>query len=692
MRSLERLLNPKTIAVIGGAQAAAVIEQCRRLGYTGEIWPLHPTRAELGGIPAYRSLAELPAAPDAAFIGVNRETTVDLVAALAAMGSGGAICYASGFREAGGEGNRLQTALVEAADRMPVIGPNCYGLINYAAGAALWPDQQGGQRLTEGEKGVAIITQSSNIAINLTMQRRGLPLAYMLTAGNQAQTGLSDLALAVLDDPAVTALGLHIEGIDSSAAMEAVAAKARRLKKPIAAMKMGRTAEASAVGLSHSASLAGNDRAADAFFQRLGIARVDSLPSLLETLKLLHMTGPLPGRRLSSMSCSGGEACLMADAVSGRDLAFGDIGAKARQELQQVLGPKVAIAQPLDYHTYIWADRPAMTAAFAAMFSDGYDLNLVVLDFPREDRCDTELWWPTVEAAAEAAATCKARAATLASLPENMTEDQAKTLMRHGLVPLCGVTEALDAAEAAATIGDAWAQPAPMPLHQEAIASSERRHAVDEATAKARLNLHGIAVPQGCRIDDLSSAAKAAERIGFPLALKVLGLAHKSDSGGLRLNLKSQAELAQAIDDLREPGQGLYLEAMVAAPVCEVIVGLTRDPQFGFVLTLGIGGVLVEILDDTRCLLLPSSRAEVAAALDSLRAAPLLNGYRGRAAADRAALLDLIMAVQDFALAKETSLLELDVNPVIVCAEGEGAFAADALIVEEERPHGGFKA
>ena len=168
------------------------------MGFGGDIWPVHPTRDEVHGRRCFRSVAELPEAPDAAFIGVNRNLTIDIVRALAARGAGGAICYASGFREAE-DGAALEDALIEAAGDMPILGPNCYGVINYLDGALLWPDQHGGARV---ESGVAIVTQSSNIAINMTMQRRGLPIAYVATAGNQAQTGLSEIAHALLEDAA----------------------------------------------------------------------------------------------------------------------------------------------------------------------------------------------------------------------------------------------------------------------------------------------------------------------------------------------------------------------------------------------------------------------------------------------------------------------------------------------------------
>ena len=193
-RDLTRLFRPKSIAVIGGGVwCASVIQQCRRMGYDGPVWPVHPKRAEMAGLATFPSVADLPEAPDASFIGVNRSATIDTVRHLSAMGAGGAVCFASGFREAQaemGDGDALQDLLLDAAGDMPIIGPNCYGFINYLDGALLWPDQHGGTRC---DRGVALITQSSNIAINLTMQARGLPLAYVATAGNQAQTGLAEI-------------------------------------------------------------------------------------------------------------------------------------------------------------------------------------------------------------------------------------------------------------------------------------------------------------------------------------------------------------------------------------------------------------------------------------------------------------------------------------------------------------------
>ena len=688
-RDFSRLLRPRSIAVIGGGFFGSnVVRQSLKMGFAGDIWPVHPVKKAVEGVPAFASVADLPGAPDAAFIGVNRHLTVDMVGALAARGAGGAVCFASGFLEAGNEdadGARLQESLIAAAGAMPIVGPNCYGLINYADGALLWPDQHGGVRLAEGGRGAAIVTQSSNIAINMTMQQRGLPLAYVMTAGNQAQTGLSEIGLGLIEDERVSCLGLHVEGFDSVAGFERLAARARELGKPIVAMKVGRSAAARAATVTHTASLAGSDAAAEAFFARFGIARVHSIPAFLETLKLLHAVGPLSGPHLSSMSCSGGEASVMADAAEGRSVGFPPLAEPHRRRVKQTLGPLVAVANPLDYHTFIWNDREAMTTTFSAMIAGGFDLNMLVLDFPRRDRCADEDWGPTVDAFATAIAANQVSGAIVASLPENLPEDYCASLLARGIAPLCGITEALDAAGAAAAIGEAWALPLPPPVAQAGTA----RHCPpgpaggmpDEAGAKSLLAEAGLAIPSGRVVESAEDASFAATGIGFPVALKALGIAHKSERGAVRLGLMDGAAVHDAATALLALSDRLYVERMVDGGIAELIVGVTRDPLFGPVMTVGSGGVLVELLRDTETLLLPPTRAEIEAALRRLELFPLLDGYRGRPRADLEAAIDIIAGVADFAGAHAATLDELDINPLIVCAEGQGAWIADALIV-----------
>ncbi len=664
--ALARALTPKSIAVIGGgAWCASVIQQARRFGFKGDIWPVHPKAAEVAGEKAYGSIESLPSPPDLAFVGINRHATIQAVEVLSAMGAGGAVCFASGFTEAQAEddaGADLQEQLITAAVDMPILGPNCYGFVNGLDRVAVWPDQHG---MRPVDRGVAILTQSSNIAINMTMQRRALPLAFMLTCGNQAQTHQADIALALLDDDRITAIGVHIEGFGDLRKWEALASKARVRGVPIVALKMGRSAHAQAATISHTASLAGGDAGAQALLDRLGIARLDDIPSFLECLKLLHVTGGLDSNGLGTISCSGGEASLAADMATSRDLHFPPLSSTQRTDLRGALGPMVALANPLDYHTYIWRDTEAMTRAWAAMIGPEQGLTMAIVDYPHTDSTD----W---DCATQAALNCVVHSgrpfAVTATLPELMPEDIAQRLLDGGVVPFAGLHEALAAVEAASRSFDTQADPVLMP------SCADSDVILTEAEAKRTLVQFGVRVPKSV-VTQPELAGQSAEKLAGPFAVKGVGLAHKSDQGAVRLNVNPE-DVARAASEIGTAE--ILIEEMAPSGVAELLIGVTRDPAHGYVLTLGAGGVLTEILRDSVSLLIPSSRQAVRKALGRLACAPLLEGYRGKPAADMQAVLDTVDAVQAYVIANAAHVSEVEINPLI--CNPDGAVAVDALI------------
>lgn len=673
MRDLSRLLRPASIAVIGGgAWCKSVVHQCQKMGFSGAIWPVHPTRPELAGVATVPSLADLPGVPDAVFIGVNRHLTIEAVRHLRDIGTGGAVCFASGFREAQaetGDGDNLQSLLLDAAGDMPIIGPNCYGFINYLDGALLWPDQHGGVRC---DKGVAILTQSSNIAINLTMQARALPLAYVVTAGNQAQIGLAEIGRGLLADERVTALGMHVEGIGDLRAFEALTEDARRLGKPLVALKAGKSAHARAATISHTASLAGSDAGARALLARLGIAQVESLTALLETLKMLHFVGPLPSSRIVSMSCSGGEASLMADRAVGRNITFPPLSERQIKGLRTALGPMVSLANPLDYHTFIWDDVEAMAATFTAALDGDVALGCLIADYPREDRCDMTAWECTIPAAAQASQTSGTPVAIVATLPEAMPEATAQRIARAGLIPMHSLEDALTAIEACAFLGQDRGAPDPLLLPAEALTPE----LLGEAEAKAALAGFGLPVPRAARVQTADDLSQALTGLTLPVVLKAEGLAHKTEAGGVALNLESVDAVMAAAGAM--PSESLLIEEMITGGIAELLIGVVRDPAHGFVLTLAAGGTLTEILQDSASLLLPVTEADIAHALNTLRVAPLLRGYRGAPPANEQAIIDAVLAVQAYVVAHAARLDEIEINPLI-CTPTR-AVAADALI------------
>jgi len=670
MADLSRLLRPASIAVVGGKPAAEVVRQNRRMGYGGAIWPVHPKAQSVEGLPVYRALSDLPGVPDAVFLAVNRYATIDYVRDLAAMGAGGVVSYAAGFAETGAEGQALQAALRDAAGDMLVLGPNCYGLINYLDGALLWPDQHGGRRV---ERGVAIVTQSGNIGCNITMQRRALPIAYLVTMGNQAVVGLSAAIETLAQDARVTAIGLHIEGIGDAAAFARAVAVARSHGKPVVVLKTGGSAAGARLTVSHTASLAGADGVVSAFLKRLGVARVASIPVLLETLKLLHVYGPLSGGDIASMSCSGGEAALIADRCEGRHIRLRPLDEAQTRSVAATLGELVTVSNPLDYHTFSWANGPALTATFTAMLACGFDLTALILDYPRGDRCDAADWVVASDALVAAHRATGRPAAIIATLPECLPEDRSAALLDAGVVPLHGMDEALAAIEAAMRI--AAGEP---PL--TGGASGGGAVMLDEVRSKAALAEHGVTVPAHRIARSADEAVEAAATLGFPVVLKAVSdtLAHKSERGAVRLNLRDEDAVRDAARSLAALGNTLLIESMVTDAVAEIIVGVARDAAIGPYLLLGSGGVLAELVGDTAILMLPASEYEIRSALAGLKVAALLAGHRGKPEGDIGALVATVLAIQDYAIADLHRLLELDVNPVMV--RPRGAVAVDALI------------
>lgn len=659
MSRLDRLLRPRHIAVLGAGWALNVIEQCRKMGFKGPVWPVHPTKAEIGGLKAYASLADLPEAPDAVFIGVNRFATIDVVAELAAMGAGGAICFASGWTEAGEPG--LQDRLVAAAGDMPILGPNCYGVINYLDGALLWPDQHGGGPV---DRGVALVSQSSNIVINLGMQQRGLPVAYVACLGNAAVVGLAELTGALLDDPRVTAVGLYIEGIDDARAFAALAEKARGMGKGVVAIKSGKTELSRTAAASHTASLAGGGAASTAFLRQIGVAEVNTPSELIETLKIFHLHGPQIGTRICSLSCSGGEAGLVADLAAPYGIDFPPVPQATHDRLFAVLGEIPTISNPLDYHTFIWGDGPKTTEVFSAML-DAYDAGIYIIDSPRADRCDPSGYDPAFRAIVDAQKATGKIAFPVASMAENFGEGRVTAMMAEGVCALLGLETALAAIKAAQTPpGVAGWRPV------RALPSRETRM-LTEAEGKALLASAEVAVPGSVTGATLAEVSRKVS-FGAPYVLKGLGFAHKTEAGAVRLGLTSldgQAEM---------PGASGYLvEEMVTGAVAEVLLGLRRDPVYGVTLTLGMGGVTAELLADTVTLVLPVTEAQVLEAARGLRLWPLLDGYRGRPRADMGAVAAMAVRLGDLMLGDD-SLEEIEINPVMV--RETGAVAVDALV------------
>ncbi|TLY93266.1 MAG: acetate--CoA ligase family protein [Gammaproteobacteria bacterium] len=538
----------------------------------------------------------------------------------------------------------------------------------------------GGRR----ERGVALICQSGTIALNLLFNDRSLPIGCVLTVGNQTRVAAEDLIELLCADERVTAFGLYLEGLHDAARFAQAAARARAAGKPIALIKAGRTAAATRTVRTHTGALAGADATFDALCAQAGIARCETLGTLCETLKIFHVGGPLRGRRVLTMGASGGDMAMTVDAARHLGLDFAPIPAAAAAGLRDVLSDRVSVSNPFDFHTHVWFDYPRQRAMFGIAQRAGFDAVGFLIDCPPASAADDSAYVRAIEEFAAALPGADSRGAVISSLPESLSRATREKCLAAGIVPLQGQREALEALDLAGAVGETWARGAAVQLHLPRAAVGSAR-TLAEHEGKRALAAFGVPVPRS-RVVPVAEAAAAAVQLGFPLVIKATAAAleHKSEVGGVVLNVRSAAEAEAAAQRLAALSATVLVEEMVTDGVAEMLVGVTVDPQFGQLLVLGAGGVLTELLRDSVSLLPPFTAAAVAAALGRLKVASLLAGYRGRPPADVAALVQTALACTRYAAANLERLVELDLNPVIVRPAGLGAVAVDALIRLEE--------
>ena len=686
-KNLKRLFSPRSVAFVGGIFAEMAIRRNQELGFDGEIWPVHPTRKEIAGYQTYPSIDDLPGVPDAAFVAVKRELTIDIVKQLSDAGVGGCVSYAAGFAEMGEEGQVLQDQLVAAAGDMPLVGPNCFGLVNYLDKTALWPYLFGGKPV---DRGIALISQSGNIAMNLTMNERSVNFTHAIAGGNQAVLGQADYIDALLQDDRVVGIGMYVEGVDDLEHFSRSALQALKQGVPIVVLKVGKTESSARQAGSHTSSLTGSDVLYDALFDRLGIIRVNSLNRLLETLKVLALGDDLKGRNFVSLSCSGGEASIIADAATEFDIETAQFSDAQTKKLIEQLSNYVTVSNPFDYNTSVWGDLDAQRQCFTTSMEGEHDAAILIFDHPSVESPEVDEWVITIDAFIAAHKATGMPAFVVCTISELLPEHIRDKLLAEGVVPLQGLDDALFALSKAAKYREfladgANAATAPN-FSAKAIAKDAINNWSDEHQSKRLLHDAGLTVPDG----DVGTAAEApeiADRIGYPVVVKAVGVLHKSDVGAVILNLQNIDEVTNAVARISESAaethgvpEQFLVERMATGSIAELIIGIKRDDQFGPALVIGAGGILVELVADSVSLLLPTDRAAVTRAVESLSAAKLINGFRGNEAGDMDAVVDAILSVAKFAEGNRDRLMELDINPLLILPAGQGVVAADALI------------
>ncbi len=687
---LHAALAPASIAIVGASDnphkvGGRPILYMKRYGYRGTIYPINPARAEVQGLKAFPDLAALPAAPEMAIVAVAGEEAVRAVEACAARGVRVAVVMASGFGEVGGEGRALQDHMLATARAagMRMIGPNCQGIANLATGTIASFSTMF-HEIAPQDGPVAIISQSGACAaaIYVLARQRGLAVRHAHATGNEADVTVSDLALEVVRDPGVGLLLLYLEAIPNPAVLAQAAEEARARNVAIVAIKAGRTASGQKAASSHTGALASEDRVVDAFLARHGIWRADD-PHALVRAGHLYLKGWRPkSERVVVVSNSGASCVMAADAAEAFGLPLAEIPPATKARMKAVLPGFATPVNPIDVTGALLTDS-GMFERLLPVLAEGVDADLMLAaipiagagyDLPRYARDFAAHTAATGCAIAVAAPQAEVRRAfEQAGLPSFEREREAM----QALAQLARHAALLRAAPLRPSV-DAEAPPLP---------AFEGRF-VGEARSLALLASAGIDVIEHRLCANAAETRAAFAALGAPVALKACSpdAPHKTELGLVALGIADAdgvaREFARQKDALaaRSARFDGVIVARMAEKGRELALGARVDSQFGPVVMLGDGGIYLEALKDFVLLLPPFDLSEARAALERLRIAPLLAGVRGEAPRDLDAVARMAVRLGAAIVAWQDRVASIDINPVMVYAEGEGAVALDALI------------
>lgn len=687
-RNLERLLNPRSIAFVGGTRAISAWRVTRRKGFSGALYMVNPLKPEIDAIATYQSVSDLPVAPDATYVALDPAKTIATAELLSARGAGGMVVFGSGFSEVGEEGARLERELVRKAGDIALIGPNCYGLINHVTQGSMWPIDYQAQQLPSR---VAIISQSGNVAINLAQNQRSLPLTHVVSLGNQAGIQVHDLIDHFAGQPDMRAIGLYLDGLKDIPRFHDAALRALRAGVAVVVLKAGDSKVSAGIAMSHTNSLAGSRELYEALFERVGVTWVRTIPDLLETLKVFATWDMAPGSKLALFSCSGGESSMAADFANAAGLEMAQPDEAQTVALKRILPPYGFVSNPLDLTTALFGKGQELGACVEVLMRGTSDIGVLVMDFAADS---VEPGSPNLNMVEGLAHACKAagkRAAVASMKPESISVSVQQRLLEMDVLPLQGLDGALRAIAAGAStarrrreIGDTTVPPLLAPY------AVEGAKILDEWESKALLAAYGISSPKG-RLVEQDEVVAAAEEIGYPVVVKACSplLPHKTEAGAVMLTLANADEVRRAAQTIRanvaayDPTievNRFLVEEMIGGAVAELILGIKSDPQFGPAVIVGTGGIFVELLRDARTLLLPTNRLTVMQAILGLSGAPLFTGFRGRQAGDIDAIVDAVMGLARLVEEGDGSIAEADINPLFVLPEGRGVSAGDALV------------
>lgn len=694
---IARLMRPRSVAIVGVSPEPTsagflMLKNLERYRYPGAIHLVSRNRSEIDGRPCVKAIDDLPEGVDAAMLLIPRVAIEAAVKACARRGVGGIIIFSAGFGEAGGEWKAAQDRIAAAAEEagIALCGPNCLGIVDFVNGIPLTFSAQLGAPL-DVRAGVVVVAQSGGLAgvVRVALQAKGIPVTCTVSTGNEAVLGLEDYVAHLIEDGTTQVVAAFAEQIRKPQRFLEVAARARALGKPIVLLHAGRSAAAQESARSHTGAMVGDYAVIKTILAHSAVIHVESLEELIDVSELM-MRFPTPPTKGCAMVTDSG-------AVKGMTLDFCDTVGLELPPLSPALTEKLQAELP----EFVGATNPLDLTAQAITHPEMYEHTMTPL--LADDTYGSLVLTAIVSSASEFALT-KGRASLKPMLGATkpvifaMLGDEAEVPpqliveARAGNVPFFRSPERAFRALARITEYGRALEQARQRVAPRAISLPPLpgRGALTEHASKLYLAGSGLTMPQGRLAQTLAEAQKAASAIGFPVALKLqsAALAHKSDAGGVILRIGDGAQLDAAWAQLQQVAQsralaldGILVEQM-AKPGIEMIVGARRDPNWGPVLAVGLGGIWAEALSDIRILPVGLDEVEIAAEIRQLRGAKLLAGLRGTKPADVAALAQAVALIGGIITARP-EIKEIDINPLTVYAAGEGALALDALIVAE---------
>lgn len=697
---ISKLLRPRAVAVVGASEKSGFGgDTCRNIlenqTDTSHVYPVNPKKETVFGKKCYPTLADLPEEIDLVILCTSQKTIVDFLKQAKAKGAGAAVVYASGYSEVGtAEGKAFEKELVDAAKAldMVVMGPNCAGYINF--GDDIFSFAFIGDY--KGKKGnIGFVSQSGQFCIDM-MKSAEMKYSFAISAGNSAMVQMEDYLNFLIDDSNTKVIALYLEGVKNPHKFEACLQKAMEKKKPVVILKAGRSPKGQATAASHTGSMAGSDKTYDAVFEKFGVIRADDMQDLRSTASLLATLRVLPRKpAFSAMCLSGGETAVSADTGFLHGIEYPDFSEATLKKLNDMLPDFATPRNPLDMTAALCYDADAFASGITTVMSDpSIEMGLVGLTISDKVTVSNDIMFEGIRRAFEQ---IPDKPLAVMSFMEAARNKELVERFQNAGIPVLPTTKygfrALQHLQDFIS-HDTIKREARLAIPE---AHSVNTRALSEYESKKLLADNGVPVDLGYIAKTKAEVKEYAGKIGYPLVMKVESndILHKSDVGGVMLNIKSLEQAEEAYDKIlanaaqHAPNakiNGILMQKMLKAGT-EMIIGLNSDPQFGPMLLVGMGGVFVEVFKDAALYPVPLNHDEALHMLQSLKSFKLLNGYRGNPPADIEALTDMMVKISDFAYRKKDTLKELDMNPLFVYPKGEGVAIADALAVmyEEEK-------